>query len=404
MFRDKKDEENLVLLSLPPGKKYLTANEDTHQKGQKEGTCWYYTYSLLRPRIGKLDKLLGEVKEETKDPDVKALLATRSIEKILSDYRKQVTKLDAARRHEDQIAALVKTKDKVPEIVRQSKLLMDRIRQLKRMENGAELVSTLFPNLTEEKLQKEIQILEHFLKSEEATLKSYIENKYFRQVLKEIKFTLRKLGRDPQTELSEQIKRTRVDSDEEKLTLAEKALYYTSAIRRVAAEEYHLKYSNWHPADRFNELMKALTLEGPLAVGGMFGEPYYIDEAKQTGTLMDYDVFMWPKGAKKREDKDVAHVILLVGAQRIPTKSGLQDTVLFIDPNDESKPGTRRKIYRISYETLCNNIQNIYGKTNLKGDRSGLSDLHGPFAFRADPEYRKQLDEHYSNIKKRLAS
>src|SRR5262249_15498452 len=78
----------LFLYEMPAGKRYITdPNKSKNQSGQKGGTCAIYS-SLFCPRYGKeIDKLSSH-------QQLTSLVEKRRIEKIISQYRKELNKLE----------------------------------------------------------------------------------------------------------------------------------------------------------------------------------------------------------------------------------------------------------------------------------------------------------------------
>lgn len=114
--------------------------------------------------------------------------------------------------------------------------------------------------------------------------------------------------------------------------------------------------------------------------------------SQQVEKIDNCQVYFWPKGAKKHTEK-AGHEIVVVGAQRITTTEKIQDTVLFVDPNDSSPVGKPRKVYRVSFENFCTHLLNLRGEPC-----ENRAPLRGPFAHCADPSYQLETEEQYRSV------
>lgn len=384
---EKKDD--LVIVDIPSGKKYLTESKSQHQSQQKQGTCWYYVFNWLRPRIGKLENKLPATAVEMKEadnPDLAALQHKRHIERIISKYRKQTTEIDRIKYAEETFIG--QDKEKIKKILEQYKTSYEKL---------------LVTDQKKPLFKYYIDFLESFLGQDTSSLEEFINNRYFERTVIISKKTINNLGRNVETELQRQIELclspdARVPFD--RLSLEESAAICSTVITRVAAEEYQLKFSNWHPEQGWEGLARALKEEGALAIATDLGEHRYTTKAttnSEIDKIGEYQVYSWPKEEALNDEITAAHEILIVGALQIKTKDEFDSTVIYLDPNDESKPGEPRKAYRVSYDVFCKNLSNINGVS--------LSLIHlmektptskpTPFAYCKNKEDIQQTKEQY---------
>ena len=250
--------DRLVMVKINPGKRYITQpGVDLLQPRQKGGTCWYYSLSFLRPRIGSQgDALSGEQPEK--------LLQMRKVEKRISNFRKELTKI---REVQDRID-----------------LSIERLESLKRIEKSKQLPDAELHRLYESGALKmnaglnEVSqsLLEEFERFRETKFKSfadYLEDRtvHCNEQLKTIPIK-EKAARE---KFAEEI--SGINSRQSALTTK---MTFTIAVM----EAYQLKASEWSPADGITGLIAALQKEGPLSVGGAIGSGYYANPPQKLTT------------------------------------------------------------------------------------------------------------------------
>ncbi|MHB1949570.1 MAG: hypothetical protein ACYCQI_15835 [Gammaproteobacteria bacterium] len=386
--RQEEKSEDLILFDIPSGKKYPTAKEPVTQEAQKGNTCWYYIFNYLRPRIGKIAELENKLDEKEADKD--ELIHARKVEKIISTHRKKTYLLDVHLQHGFELSKYCNTRERAAKELKEFNQDYDALMKAK---NNPALYAKLPERIKKLNLVSliiNIEILERFLaQSQDATLNRFAVRIFNEDFVNACKETISKLGFDPEKELRRQ--RELITNQPFKVVISEgqdQKMLFNMVVHRLAAESYHLKSSAWIPKNGFQALRDALAKEGPLAIGAHLGIPFYIDDPKPGGNVGKYQTFFWPKGSQKSIHIQ-GHYILLVGAEQVTTKAGAtQDTVLFIDPYDQSIAGEPRKVYRVSFKTLCENISNTLGLSGVPVDK-----MKGPFAYCADPEYKKEIEQ-----------
>lgn len=135
------------------------------------------------------------------------------------------------------------------------------------------------------------------------------------------------------------------------LTWETKIPLFNSFAKHIAYKHYNLRLSPWHPSQPITDLIKELSLKGPLIVGGCFGTSHYsIPPRVLEKTLEGRAVYGWVKMDPKNTEPATAHSILLVGAEKTETRQ----FVYYIDPIDDSDPThpENQRIFCMSYERL----------------------------------------------------
>jgi hypothetical protein len=149
-------------------------------------------------------------------------------------------------------------------------------------------------------------------------------------------------------------------SDFEQLSAKKKSIMLNSFAFIVMAEKYGLKKSSWKPSDNIESLIKELDVNGPLAIGGVFGRSSYLDAPfclkQQIGNR---DIYAWKPGVKRVQTAS-AHMCLIVGAKKVLDK----EYIYFIDPLDSSDPKDEasQKLYLSSYKNFISHSIDLHGR------------------------------------------
>jgi hypothetical protein len=125
----------------------------------------------------------------------------------------------------------------------------------------------------------------------------------------------------------------------------------------VTALAYNLKLSAWSP-NGVDALKKEIETKGPLTAQGAFGHSHYdVAPTKTEDTIDERPIYAWRKG--ERNAKKCAHVIVVIGAETIPTSGGnSQQVVFYIDPNCPDIA------FQISYERFLSSITEMQTKAS----------------------------------------
>lgn len=332
---------NSILYEIPAGKpnpkQKRALNEETRdrvvQSAMKGASCWYYTFNLIRSKIGK-------------NP-CEELMKERDIEKLCSLRRKELTSYDDA--FPISIAELYSESDN--ELLKQMDLKNAR----------------LF--LKEQKLDQSMSSLSETLEGR-SSLNSYLEefvkeNKYknlhefllYKRSSKSMEINLKFLSSFA-TDIDKMLKH----ENWEKLDIEAKANALDCYVRDFTADLYKLQKSSWKPKQGIDGLIDELQKNGPLMVLGKLGVCAYIDSPfKMSKQLAGRDIYAWQPGAK-RDVSSAGHTVLIIGAKKIQDKA----FVYFIDSTDPSDPKDKSKqqIYMISLTNLTSNIYSLSGRKN----------------------------------------
>ena len=120
-------------------------------------------------------------------------------------------------------------------------------------------------------------------------------------------------------------------------------------------DAYGMKYSSWHPADSFSQLMDELKLHGPLYTQGHFHPEYYTAPSEHRGvTFGGKEVYQYPQGSVKSQilAAEPKHGIVIVGAKKGETKDS-KDLVFYIDPSERIQ-----RLHVMSYKLLQEKVFN----------------------------------------------
>lgn len=300
------------------------------QKGQDNGTCWYYTLNYLRRRVGK-------------DPAAQGL-EERRLEKIVSKGRKALS------RHGDGLKEHLEYIENNKEFF--LSIYTGNVESFRHHEmlqkNHWQMMLTAFSG------QREYLIFYEYLKAvpRENELNLYL------QILKD-------LGRDPVKMFDEQkvIRRPLGSIFSKPVTwesqsLIDKLKAANFFVIQAAAEAYGLRISSWAPHQPFDELIREITAHGSLTLSGFHGPTCYFTSPVKIGKEIEgRAVYGWRPGAPRK--KTLGHMILVVGAEKVAR----QQLVYLIDPNHASDPQApeKQRLYCISYRNLCQNAADLSG-------------------------------------------
>ncbi len=390
------------------GKKYISDNARLPQPAQKGKTCWKYSFDNLRAdvRVGKkiesLVRIPDNVQAEQKGDSATLLVVQqRQIEKIISSHRKQITEIDS--RVMDVFTQLTDKAEEIKQKAVESEANiknpnMDR----KQLVSDAFYFIKAIKELDERKLQLDEKLA--------LIPDSPYNAEDCKKVIAICHDTLIRLGySNPKQAILDWIHSvyhrrygtTVADnlispSKVEELPLSKICNLSWMFIIAVAAERYGLIVSQWHPEEGFAGLEKTLESENVLVVNAFIGAPYYAEPPTRGNDLGDYETYHWPRLAKTKPYNS-SHAITIVGVERVKTSNGIQEQVLFLDPNFGSNPGEKIKLCRISYEKFSQNLCESSGLRAVPPFNNG-----GPYAYRADirRDMPNQLQSSYLALKK----
>lgn len=407
---DKKQEtaeivtaEDTVFVKVPAGKKYLGLDQQEQSK-QKDLTCWYYSFNLLRPRLGKkVDALAAQAANSDlkADAELRHLKELRAIEISISKYRKKSP--EHAQWRDRALLIYQSLVNKLGGDFSPEKLEI-YLNQLK-----AHLKSKEFVAEKGNKILETIQLIQSYLDSERSfDLEVFIQREYIKKEINSAHQLLKKLGK---LNSVEQFKKFHDNMDH--LSLIElkflQGIYHTALVN-ASAKSYQLQPSAFDPKNGFQGLKDAIKKEGAISFGNYVGTPYYTEPAirggkskadKRIESQSQYEIYSWRAGVKRYGllETNMWHHIVVVGVQTISLRGGkTQDTVLFLDPNDKSLPNQPRKLYRISFDTFLKTLNNIHGESYF------YRKAEGPFGYSANPALKQQLQTEFQHVTEKASS
>lgn len=373
MISTLRSDEASFILSLPLGKPNTKiplynrlAGKHPHvaQSPQKGPACFFYGMNILRKRIGP-----------NSGPDY---MEARRVEKVCSDFNKERTLLD----REIKIIA--------PRILKD---LSNKGWSLEKKTINEVLIPYLKKELSEKAQQDSsynnlIFHFDEFCKQNECEyINIYLENKYnsseevvyakffksmnvipeeyYREcVLFEIRQKLANVRNIQPSDISELEVQSFVDYYPKWEQVKPRGLH--SLYQLLSSKTLGFKTSKWKQSYSIDELQKCLKEEGPLIVGGQYGESLYFNEPTVTETIAGRPIYSWKPSDRRTFNSDFErkisekHTIVVIGAAKGGTKKGF---VYFVDPKDGSDPENplQQKIYKISYENFISNITDIRG-------------------------------------------
>lgn len=302
------------------------------QHAQKGPTCWYYALKMIRRPVGKHADA-----QDTPE---------RRAERVVSEGRKRLTEL--------------------------GKGLQEHLSYI---ETKRDLFGLIGP-LNVEKFRKDpafSKMMWQDMLSAFASQRKYQTFYHFTQAVPEeneagvLCDMIRCLGKD----VEEEVAQAQRKDPKIALRLAgarfkdlsstnQKWIAHFLAIR-AAAEGYNLRLSTWSPHQNIDALIRELEAHGPVAIGGHFGERYYVFPSRKIGRQIEgREVYGWRPGTPRRDENVANHMVVVVGAEKIEGKQ----LVYFLDPNFPSDPEApeNQRIFAISYANLRRHITNRCGR------------------------------------------
>ncbi len=402
------ENDQYTIINLDDGKTYIDS-EKVEQKGQKGATCWYYVFSQ-RIKIGKkvekklkMSQSTDQVSEEVKTA-INALLAKREQEKIISNYKKEILKIEPSaynsfREILIRILTGVYKKENITTITKDEAKL------------AIEFFTSMNNKQFDPAIAERIEFLNKFIQSKRKSLLEFYENEILESKINATRHALKLLNRESKLDevaLREYKCETALIKDPASLL----GLCYQT-MTEVIAETFGFVHSKFNPLDDFYSFSNIIKKEGPLICAGFFGGSYYTslctqEEKKITlptlPSSIKYDIYFWKSGTAKKIDLDDdynSHYVMIVGTQILKSKAGLQETVLFVDPKDAVKPGEPRKVYRMSYSSFKEKLLNIRTNIETFGSKNAQNNI-GPFAYCLDEKLAEESKAQFELVSNKL--
>lgn len=346
------ENDNYIFYKIPSGKPNPTekctletvendSRKRVFQSKQKDGTCTYYALNTIRFRYG------NNASEELQDQ--------RKIEKVFSERRKSISTF------EDKKSVLVKNVDEFKDML----IKLDFNRVTNKLENWEKYKKKFLFLLSDIELETLYVDFNNFLIQDTYSnmydyFKSLNNINYRYSINKEC---LKKLGTSPKQLFEESMNedynnyssymiKTKLNGlDWKNFPFLFKNAFTECNVTALSAKLYDLKISSWDHTQPFQTFLETMKNEGPLVVSGIFGSYYYSEPPTTRETIKNISIYGWRPGTRIETSK-TAHAITLIGARKYQN----QELVFYIDPNDSSDPLKERKVYKISYASLINNV------------------------------------------------
>lgn len=374
-----KSDQTTFILSPPQGKPNTkiplqSGEEDTRpriaQSPQKGPNCPYYCMHMLRDRIGPNPP--SEYEE------------ARRVEKLVSDFCKSRTVIEHD--FEKLIPAFLKGTVKKGWDMDNSR---DSIRKylpviqfsLGKISPPGENYLRTYPYFEEYCTQVESDDIHTYLEKKYLACRAELSMKflnnmgispkeqYEQMVLAEIREKLAVQKKEIPSENLEQIPPSLLSlyPQWEMVMNASNGNVLNGFAAMAAAKAFGFRTSQWTPLQTIDKLQEALKSEGPLMVGGLYGEALYTShEPTVTETISDHPIYTWKPSDRRTFSSPLEmqtidkHQIVIIGAAQGGPKGGY---VYFVDPKNGSDPQNplQQKIYKITYENLTSNISDQRG-------------------------------------------
>lgn len=338
-------ELNAVFCIPAPGKPnprepYSLNRSRVKQKKQEGPACVYYALQILRneQKIGKYPSLLQQDKrkdEKTFSTHRKQMTAIHSKYEIIFDFAKQLTKIFSGKCRRD---------DAKQYLYESEKRLSPRFREMFCEQLNAYC---------------EQNQVDDFL--------TFTKENYSKDLIDIHTKTMIHHGISVK-DLQETYER-RPDKLWKNASIIEKENHAGQAIQILQCIAYDTQNSQWHPEQPIEKLIEQIRLCGPHYVTGYLGKLYYVDSPfPLKNKIEDRPVFGWKPNAQRKEEENISHAVVIVGAKIIKGAG----YVYFVDPIDGSMPNQpeSQKIYIISYEKLRLFIQDLnYCRTTMQNGK-----------------------------------
>ena len=349
------DTPEFVLLNIPSGKpnrhyepKALHSPLRVTQKPTKGQTCYYYAMKtaaiLEKDYLEKQGNFLRKAASQQYRKKMLPLVYFDFLKIWLSAYPEE-------------------------HLNKSKKDLLDFLKfQVQFLTKNPKHLGAVFPNAIENKAQilsMFEEVLAEYARIPQGNIFVALMNCEFRPKIKICEEFLRFIGLDPAVACQPII-----DKINQKLAIVgggynyrhleeadtfTKAHFLTCACDFEMAKIYGFSYIPWTPTDKIDVLFDLIKQnESPVLMGGHLGKAFYKLPPMASKGVGHYDNFVFVIGSHKGPKTGPTHAISIIGIEKNqdPSKPGV-GWIYYIDPGDGSEPLAKRKIYKMSYEQLC---------------------------------------------------
>lgn len=359
--------DNFILLNVPGGKpKYNSSQSKRVPQKIKEGQhCFYYAMKVaammeddyLKKRSEKERRIISEKLRKPKTAlDIKVDTLLKWLDALFGLFDKNTPK----------------------------EQVVDFLKNIVKRMNPFEKQNKFLPHAVEDpkKLLEDIlTFLDNFLKSREKDIFEFIRKEKISESIKIFTSALTALGYNPEAEVEKlrKVKNSKLlpmhqyNSDFKSMSPNSQFSFLGEVAQAVISKIFGMSHTRWNPQAGIKVLFNLIKQnKNPIVIEGLFGNAFYEQPAfLRDDTKENYVIYGWKPNTHKifkTNHSNTAgnsttlhfpsgqiirtHTISVIGVE-IKNENSDEGYVYFIDPNDESKPNEKRRIYVISYKQFC---------------------------------------------------
>ncbi len=329
-------EDQQVLVDLPAGKPSpyipLTSLTDDHrprvkQKAQGERNCWYYAMKRIIPRYGKYTLPLSG-SEKGREVEVIFSRHEKKLEKIHLSFEEMLRIMRGALSHK---------------LLNAQTVAFCQIMAASSFPEIKSFFADAVPVLEDLVQQKEGTSVNQYLAARQVEAQA----KAYEELFNALKVDIKQVYKDYR-----QIQMWPSKPWEELSVEGKKNIMHNLVIQ-IAAKQFGLMESTWHPSQTNQELIAEIKKRGPLVIFGHFGRAYHKQEPfKLKETFGGKSIYGWRPNPEPI-GKQNSHAAVIIGAK--------DQVIYFLDPLDASDPEDPEtpRVYVMSYKGMQSKIVNI---------------------------------------------
>jgi len=385
------NSDTFVLLHVPPGKPNRKDNGKTRvvQKQQKWGTCWYYALkvgAIIRPDYIERQKATDRKWVSAyRKAMTKLFMSLDYIEQELAFLHNNPAQnlIDSRKKHGIPPTKSVETATKEVEMLKKASTIFGADKKQAKeffdeyVASRDSLFQKVSPTVRENFKAIFIPFMQEYFMSPCPHITAF-RNAYFNIEQMNIQSAfIQQCGLDPEKacqqagrDLFHQFVTAGLKESKEAMPFKHLAVHTSQmepqvqfklhkyAASKLVEKAYNLKPLAWHPeTSTLDDFIKELKNGRAIRVGGFYGHAHYNkppNPFKKPEIAPIYDVFGFPPGShlKQEEILESEHAISVIGAEKKPGTTN-EGWIYYIDPNIESAPNQKRKIFVMSYKQFC---------------------------------------------------
>lgn len=133
-----------------------------------------------------------------------------------------------------------------------------------------------------------------------------------------------------------------------------------------AAVVFGLEPARWNPLQPIDDLIGLLQVQtnGALLAAGVLGKGCVSSSPVPIKSDEHCQYYGWKPGTYTAKERSTnGHYVVIVKVEKTP-----QEMVYFLDPADDSEPGTKRIVYMLSYAKFCSHLSDFTGRLHQSRD------------------------------------